>query len=314
MTLTRFVKALVYEASTPTTRVQERIPEPELVMNDSQQVKSYMESCKRVMTPVYLFCCAQVANLIQPGMTVLDLGCGSGAVLCMIASMHPESEFIGFDLSENMLQHAQAEIDEMNLKNVKLVKGDMTDFLEQHGDTTSQDELTRFKQASFDVVMCTNALHHLPDEKALQKCFANISQVLKKEDGSLYLLDFLHVRSEKTMHLLSHFHEEEQEELFTQDYANSLKAAFFKDQILHAMKSLPSDGCELFTTFGVSFLFCIKKEGNRSSNESSTKLSTRHQETLLQMKREMIPSKALQHDLEGLKMLFKLGGLRTNYL
>jgi hypothetical protein len=57
---------------------QPRVPEPDLVMDDPENVDAYARAgtVDRVMAPVYLHNAAHVCDVIRPGEVVLDLGCG----------------------------------------------------------------------------------------------------------------------------------------------------------------------------------------------------------------------------------------------
>lgn len=74
---------------------------------------------------------------------VLELGCGDGTNLLSFASVLPQSEFVGVDLSENHIRAAQAGKRELNLSNVEFHELDVTaisrerfgefDFVVAHG-------------------------------------------------------------------------------------------------------------------------------------------------------------------------------------
>lgn len=57
--------------------------------------------------------------------TVLDLGCGSGAIGLSIAKLHPGVKAILSDISPEALSVAEENAKSLGLKNVKLVKSDM---------------------------------------------------------------------------------------------------------------------------------------------------------------------------------------------
>ena len=102
---------------------RERSPrrtEPDLVMDDPEKVAAYTRAGREdgVMAPVYLFHCAQVCEVIRPGDTVVDLGCGPATQLAMVARLNPDVRFVGVDLSEEMLERARAYGAEQGLGNV----------------------------------------------------------------------------------------------------------------------------------------------------------------------------------------------------
>src|SRR5204863_5016089 len=89
-----------------------RAPEPDLVMDDPDKVTAYTRAGREdgVMAPVYLFHCAQICDVIRPGDTVVDLGCGPATQLAMVARLNPEVRFTGIDLSDEMLDRARAHV------------------------------------------------------------------------------------------------------------------------------------------------------------------------------------------------------------
>ena len=68
------------------------IPEPGLVMDDPEQVSAYVSAGREhgVMAPVYLFHGANICEVIRPGDTVLDLACGPGNQLALVARRSEE--------------------------------------------------------------------------------------------------------------------------------------------------------------------------------------------------------------------------------
>ncbi|MDP3430729.1 MAG: class I SAM-dependent methyltransferase, partial [Desulfomicrobium sp.] len=195
----------------------ERKVEPDLVMDDPEKVAAFTRAGREdgVMAPVYLFHCAQVCEIVRPGDTVLDLGCGPGTQLAMVARLNPQARFIGMDLSLEMLERAKAYFDEQGLENVTLRQGDITN-------------LSDFATQSVDAVMSTVVLHHLADIKALDRVFAEVARVLKP-DGGMYIVDFGRLKSEKSIDYFAHQYADRQPELFTLYYLYSLRAAFSKE-------------------------------------------------------------------------------------
>lgn len=64
-----------------------------------------------------------------PGHTVLEVGCGTGRNLIKAARRYPEATFYGFDISEMMLDTAQANIRRAGLsEQITLAQGDASDF------------------------------------------------------------------------------------------------------------------------------------------------------------------------------------------
>ena len=57
---------------------------------------------------------------------VLELGCSFGGNLMMSALRCPESEFIGIDLSSEQIERGSKIVEQMGIKNLKLIQGDIS--------------------------------------------------------------------------------------------------------------------------------------------------------------------------------------------
>jgi ubiquinone/menaquinone biosynthesis C-methylase UbiE len=267
-----------------------RVPEPDLVMEDSDQVAAFHTAGREngVMAPVYLFHAAQVCEVIKPGDTVLDLGCGPANQLGLIARLNPDVRFTGVDLSSEMLAMAGRNLQARGIANVTLQNGDITD-------------LCMFDEASVDVVMSTVVLHHLPDDAALFRCFEEVRRVLKP-GGGLYLVDFGHLKTEAAIRYFAYQYQESQPELFTIDYLNSLRAAFelatWRDGWSRYLKEFGA----IFSTFAVPYMVAVKSPTRRSLTRDLL-------EQLSHVYRDLPPSH--KTDFKDLATFFKLGGLRT---
>lgn len=75
---------------------------------------------------------------------VLDAGCGTGAVIALLAEKYPDKHYTGIDLSPKMIAVAEAKKSE----NAKFVCGDC--------------ENLPFPSDSFDVITCSMSFHHYP--------------------------------------------------------------------------------------------------------------------------------------------------------
>ncbi len=285
------LRTLIREIAT-----QERSPrvnEPDLVMDDPEKVAAYTRAGREdgVMAPVYLYHCAQVCDVIKPGDTVLDLACGPATQLGLIARVNPDVNFIGVDLSPEMLKRAKTYVDEQNLKNVQLKEGAITN-------------LNMFDENSIDVVISTVALHHLPDRDALEQTFSEINRVLKP-DGGLYLVDFGHLKSEKSINTFAYQYEDRQAELFTLDYLYSLRAAFSFTEFEQLTKKYLTKA-KIFSTFVIPYMVAIKSEAR------ATEVDKEKQQKLLNIKQSLPDYHKV--DLADLMVFFRLGGLKNKYL
>ena len=271
-----------------TTERAPRILEPDLVMDDPHKVAAYVQAGRPggVMAPVYLFHCAQICEVIQPGETVIDLACGPANQLALVAQLNPDTHFIGVDLSAEMLGRARAYIAELGLKNVELRQGDIA-------------RLDGFDASSVDAVISTVALHHLPTVEHLNRTFAEVARVLRP-GGGLYLVDFGHLKAEKSIEYFANQYRDRQPELFTLDYLYSLRAAFRLADFDAAHEAHLKHAGRLFSTFLAPFFVAIKTPARRQlSPELRMHLAAARANLPIYHKK----------DLQDLITFFRLGGL-----
>jgi ubiquinone/menaquinone biosynthesis C-methylase UbiE len=105
--------------------------------------------------------------LNQPFKTVLDIGCGTGALMMLIHDGKKDAKLFGVDISEEMIKVAQAK-----LRNA----ADLT---------VSESEKLPFESGSFDLVLCTFSFHHHPNPTVV---FREMYRVLSPE-GRIIMAD-----------------------------------------------------------------------------------------------------------------------------
>jgi 2-polyprenyl-3-methyl-5-hydroxy-6-metoxy-1,4-benzoquinol methylase len=116
---------------------------------------------------------------LHGGIRVLDLGCGRGKAMNMLAREFPNSEFIGMDLSAEAVAYATEEAAQQGLENVSFEQRDVSDF-----DRTAEPE-------KFDLVVTFDAIH---DQANPLLVLQGIYRTLKR-DG-VYLMQDIHSSSE----------------------------------------------------------------------------------------------------------------------
>lgn len=269
-----------------------RVTEPDLVMDDPASVAAYVEAGREdaVMAPVYLFHGANICDVIRPGDTVVDLACGPANQLAMVARLNPQTTFIGVDLSEPMLEQARELIARQGLTNVSF----------RHGDITKLD---MFADHSIDAVVSTMALHHLPTVELLAQMYREVARVLKP-DGGVYMVDFGHLKSKRSIDYFANQYADRQPALFTLDYLNSLHAAFYPEDFQRAAQPL-FPKAKLYSTIALPFMVALKSAPRRGSDPA---LSAR----LAEMRRAL--PQWHHGDFADLIRHFKLGGMRCTLL
>ncbi len=108
---------------------------------------------------------------LERGIDVLDVGCGSGRALNLLAKTYPNSRFIGYDLSEEAIYTARNTAKAEGLSNVKFEIKDLTSF-DLNGE-------------KFDLITAFDAIH---DQARPDRVLAGISKALQ-DDGTFLMQD-----------------------------------------------------------------------------------------------------------------------------
>jgi 2-polyprenyl-3-methyl-5-hydroxy-6-metoxy-1,4-benzoquinol methylase len=112
-----------------------------------------------------------VAGLIErlgSGISVLDVGCGSGRALNVMAERFPNSRFTGYDFSEEAVGNATAEVTRRGISNISFEVQDVTTFP---------------NNAQFDFITAFDAIHDQANPAAV---LSNIAKALA--DGGVFLM------------------------------------------------------------------------------------------------------------------------------
>ena len=98
---------------------------------------------------------------LQPGQTVLDVGCGTGRNFPLILEkIGPAGKLVGVDYTSDMLSRAQERVEREGWKNIELIQGD-----------AARIELGQ----TFDAALSTLAISVVPDYRgALDRMLAHV--------------------------------------------------------------------------------------------------------------------------------------------
>jgi len=107
---------------------------------------------------------------LERGIDVMDVGCGSGRALNLMAATWPRSRFVGYDLSPEAIASARREANELGLSNVRFEVRDLCDL-----DATDR----------FDLVTAFDAIHDQADPESV---LAGVSRALRP-DGTFLMQD-----------------------------------------------------------------------------------------------------------------------------
>lgn len=105
--------------------------------------------------------------------TALDVGCGTGKLLSVLARDKHATKLVGLDYSTVMVEKFQQKIDEIG--------SDGRHVFGIHGDS----EHLPFRDGTFDILTCCNSFHHYPHQANV---VAEFRRVLKPR-GKMILID-----------------------------------------------------------------------------------------------------------------------------
>lgn len=107
---------------------------------------------------------------LRAGIDVLDVGCGSGHAICLMAGAFPASRFTGYDISEEAIASARAEAAGLGLANARFETRDVA-FLDERD--------------AFDLVTAFDAIH---DQARPAEVLACVARALRP-DGVFLMVD-----------------------------------------------------------------------------------------------------------------------------
>jgi ubiquinone/menaquinone biosynthesis C-methylase UbiE len=110
---------------------------------------------------------------LRPHQVVLDIGCGTGTLVVLIKSLHPDIEVVGLDPDPKALARARRKAGRASLS-VRFDQGFSNEM--------------PYPDRTFDRVFSSFMFHHL-DRSEKAKTLTEVRRVLKP-GGSLHLLDF----------------------------------------------------------------------------------------------------------------------------
>ena len=176
-----------------------RIVEPELMI-DPAQVQSYYKNDRSQIK--HLFKLAYLTVKKQVPATMVDLGCGPGDLTEEMASIQPTTQITGVDNSAEMLALTT------DHDNVRYTLQSITDVAEH-----------------YERVISSLTLHHFHDP---MQFWNSIKRIAPKD---VFVLDFIRPETEEELQEILEFREPYLDDLFRQDFENSLRACFTVEEI-----------------------------------------------------------------------------------
>jgi 2-polyprenyl-3-methyl-5-hydroxy-6-metoxy-1,4-benzoquinol methylase len=157
---------------------------------------------------------AEITDRLEQGIDVVDVGCGAGRALCLMARSFPNSRFPGIDLCREAIELGQRHASSEGLTNVELLVGDVSKLSDA---------------ARYDLICAFDAIHDQADPAGVLRA---ISRALRP--GGTFLMQDIRASS----HL-------------EKNYDNPLAPFIFTISCLHCMSvSLAQGGAGLGAAWG----------------------------------------------------------------
>jgi 2-polyprenyl-3-methyl-5-hydroxy-6-metoxy-1,4-benzoquinol methylase len=167
-----------------------------------------------LLVSVYLGLAPGLTERLAGGISVADIGCGSGHVANLMAQAFPRSSFVGYDLTENGITVASTEAESMGLINVRFELLDLVRLPEE---------------PKFDLITAFDVIH---DQAQPAEVLARVNRALAA-DGTFFMFD---IRASSRLE---------------ENIPNPLAAYMYSISVLHCMQvSLAYDGAGLGTCWG----------------------------------------------------------------
>lgn len=190
-----------------------RQTEPEL-MDDYDQSLYFSEARRKYSEDAFVYFYKQHFGVTSG--TVVDLGCGPGKYLIRLCEEFPNINLIGYDASQPMIELANKNIEQSNLLDrIEIRKSLFNDI-----------------EGKFDCVISSGTLHHSHNPLEFWQSVKQIST------GKIFVMDLIRPEKEELVHaIVKHFANDEHPS-FRNDFTNSLKAAFTKEEIEEQLKEV----------------------------------------------------------------------------
>lgn len=144
------------------------------------------ESAQTVVAGLFDFILPLVPGLeekLKKGIRVLDIGCGSGHAINMMALRFPSSSFIGYDISAEAIDKARSEAQHLMNTNATFDVIDVSNLV-----TSGSESESGVGDNNFDLVTAFDAIH---DQRDPKKVLSNIQQLLNPNGGTFLMQDIL---------------------------------------------------------------------------------------------------------------------------
>lgn len=267
----------------------ERCLEPEPVMVGEERCQTYAGAASAEnLLGVFDLALDVLAGRSIPKPRVLDLACGSGELLGLIADRCPGAHLYGVDASQDMLNLCQR---------MASTRPDGARFQFELGDIT---QLSGLQAGSFDVVTWTMAAHHMPSLVEVTQVLKTMHRVASPE-GILLVLDLGRLKTQSLNDWYIHWAGRSYDAWLLEEFAMSMRAAFSVQELQSAAEQAGIAGLTHRAAFGLPVLQLLLKAGEPKA---------RSEQTGWQREPPRRTGQVLA-DYRQLKQLFGLSGLKV---
>ena len=135
------------------------------------------ESAQTVVAGLFDFILPLIPGLeekLMIGISVLDIGCGSGHAINTMAARFRNSKFVGFDISEEAINKARSDGLRLGNKNVSFEVNDVSN--------------PNVMKTEFDLIVAFDAIH---DQRDPANVLKNIASIINQDGGIFLMQDIL---------------------------------------------------------------------------------------------------------------------------
>jgi ubiquinone/menaquinone biosynthesis C-methylase UbiE len=125
----------------------------------------------QMLVPGFIGAVAGLLDQLREGIRVLDIGCGTGHAMNVLAREFPKSTFLGYDIAEDAIARARGEASEMGLSNSKFDVADVANLA---------------SDPKYHLITAFDAIH---DQKAPDAVLLGVSRALSP-GGKFLMVDF----------------------------------------------------------------------------------------------------------------------------
>jgi ubiquinone/menaquinone biosynthesis C-methylase UbiE len=191
----------------------QRIPEPELMMDD-EQARAYAQA--DFEQPHSMFIQLFLEHFPNEPITghVLDLGCGTADIARRFAQAFQQCHLYGVDDSESMLNYGRKLLEQYHLTDrVQLLKGYLPG--------------AKLPVERYDAVISNSLLHHLAQPKVLW----NTIKAVAAPQAPIFVMDLMRPESPTQAQIITNQYTQSEPEILRKDFYNSLLAAYRIDEV-----------------------------------------------------------------------------------